>query len=248
MKKSVRKQQDLQVKNIGNILVVSSLDVAAGMKVEHETIVRLIKRYENHFQDIRVFRFEIGKFGDVGRPISFCYLDEEQATFLITLMKNSDVVVEFKRKMTKVFFKMRKALAKQMNLKANAEWVASRQSGKLIRREETDTIKAFVAYAKAQGSQNAERYYCAISKMENRALFMFDQKYKNVRELLDIGQMSILRTADKIVERAIIEGMERCLNYKEIYCLAKDRIETLAKMHGKGRIPAADGFRTRLAA
>ena len=237
MKKSIKKQQDLQIKNIGNILVVSSIDIAAGMGVEHHAVLQLVKKYEDHFQDIRSFAFEMrmGKHGGV--PISFCYLDEEQASFLITLMKNSPVVVEFKRKLTKEFFKMRKLLIRQLNLKSNAEWLEARQSGKLARHEETDTIKTFVEYAKAQGSQHAERYYCAISKMENQALFIFGEKYKNIRGMLDFGQMSIIRTADKIVEKAIAEGMALNLHYKAVYAQAKTSIETLAALYGKSLIP-----------
>ena len=84
--------------------------------------------------------------------------------------------------------------------------------------------------------------------MENQALFLFDQKYRNVREILDIGQMSIVLAADKIVERAAIEGMRQGLHYKEIYRLAKCRIETLAALYGKSVIPGDHTERLALSA
>lgn len=227
---------NLQIKAIDNVLVVSTLDMYEGLKVEHKAITDLIKKYENHFQEIRTFSFlKVKSTG--GRPAEFCYLDEEQATFLITLMKNSPVVVPFKKRMTREFFRMRKFIAQQMNQKANAEWLEQRAAGKLIRRTETDTVKEFVEYAVAQGSQNAHRYYSNISMMENKALFLIDQKYKNVRDLLDIHQLSTIQIADRIVSKAIKEGMEQKLHYKEIYQMAKSRIEIFSVIHGKSTIP-----------
>lgn len=236
MSKSKKKQQeDLQVRTVNNVLVVSTLDMYEGLNVEHKAILQLVKKYETEFQDIRTFTFEMSKSG--GRPTTFCYLDEEQTTFLITLMKNSEYVVPFKRKLTKEFYKMRRFIAQQMNMKANAEYIEARQQGKLIRRTETDTIKDFVEYATAQGSQNAKMYYSNISRMQNQALFLFDQKYKNLREILDINQLSIVKIADKIVSKAIQEGMAQGLHYREIYQMVKSRIETFATLHGKSSIP-----------
>lgn len=122
-------------------------------------------------------------------------------------------------------------------MKANAEWLEARKAGKFIRREETDIVKQFVEYATSQGSKNAHHYYSNISKMENKALFLLDQKYKNIRELLDMGQLMMIPVADKIVSKALKEGMENGLYYKDIYQNAKHNIELLAIIHGKSKIP-----------
>jgi len=223
------------IKVIDDVPVVSTLDMWEGLQVEHKAILQLVKRYESDFQDIRTFTFQMLKSG--GRPTSFCYLDEEQAAFLITLMKNSPVVVPFKRKLTRQFFQMKKFIAQQVNQKANAEWLESRSSGKLIRRIETDTLKRFVEYATENGSRNARHYYSNISTMQNKALFFIDQKFKNVRDLLDIHQLATLQIADRIVIRALDDGMDRKLHYKDIYQLAKTNIETFAMIHGKSPVP-----------
>jgi len=229
------KKDSLQIKTVDNVLVVSTLDMCGGLEVEHKAILQLVKKYETDFQDIRTFTFQMLKSG--GRPTSFCYLDEEQATFLITLMKNSPVIVKFKRRMTRQFYQMKKFIAQKVNQKANAEWLESRASGKLIRRVETDTLKIFVEYATNGGSKNAHHYYSNISTMQNKALFFIDQKFKNIRDLLDIHQLATLQIADRIVIRALEEGMGKSLHYKEIYQLAKSRIETFAMIHGKSPVP-----------
>lgn len=228
---------DLVVKSIENDLVVSTLDMWKPLDVDHNAILKLVKKYEQDFQEIRTFGFEIQK--SAGRPTTFCYLNEEQATFLITLMKNSPRVVPFKKKLTREFYRMKKFIAQQMNQKANAEWLENRANGKLIRKIETDTLKRFVEYATAQGSKNAHHYYSNISSMQNKALFFIDQKFKNVRDLLDIHQLTTLQIADRIVIRALEEGMAANLGYKEIYQKAKQNIETFAAIHGKSQVPVA---------
>lgn len=224
------------VKVIDEVPVVSTLDMWKPLEVNHKSIMSLLKKYESKFQETRLLTFEMSK-GTGGRFLNYCYLDEEQASFLITLLRNSDPVVNFKRRLTREFFRMRKALSDIVNRKANAEWLEQRVSGKLIRNIETDTLKVFVEYATKQGSTNARHYYSNISTMQNKALFFIDQKFKNIRDLLDIHQLATIQIADRIVVRALEDGMARELHYKEIYQLAKTNIETFAAIHGKSPVP-----------
>lgn len=219
------------------IPMVSTLDLWQGLEVEHKALLELIKKYEPDFQEIRTFAFETQKSG--GRPTSFCLLDEEQVTFLITLMRNSKVVVPFKRKLTHEFYRMKNELIRISSQNQNAEWLETRKAGKQTRLIATDTIKVFVDYAKNQGSTKAEMYYANISKMENQALFLLDQKYPNLRNVLNIHQLSTIKSADMIVMKALSDGMERALPYKEIYQLAKLRVESFAEIIGKTLIPDA---------
>lgn len=224
------------VKIVENIPLVSTLDMWEGLGVEHHAVMQLIKKYELKFQKIRTFAFQMQK--TKGRPTSFCYLDEEQATFLIALMKNSDVVVDFKFRLTREFYRMKKFLSDVASQRQNAQWLETRNAGKIKRREETDTIKRFVEYAVTQGSKNAERYYSNISTMQNKSLFFYEQKFKNLRDILNLQQLSVVICADGIVSKAIEDGMDQKLHYKEIYQLAKKRIESFAEIHGKTLIPA----------
>lgn len=224
------------VRIVKDVPVVSTLDMWRGLSVEHAAIMKLVRKYEARFQAILSFGFEIQK--TAGRPTAFCYLDEEQATFLITLMKNSDVVVEFKFRLTRDFHKAKRILANLASQRQNAEWLETRNTGKEKRRVETDTIQKFVAYAVSQGSHNAERYYANISKMQNKALFFVEQKFRNIRDILNLQQLSIVICADEIVTKALDDGMAQELDYKDIYQLAKIRIEKFAEIHGKTLIPA----------
>jgi len=70
-----------------------------------------------------------------------------------------------------------------------------------------------VEYAKTQGSQSAEKYYLAISKMENKSLFLVEQKYPNLRDILGIAELGLIAVADTIVAKALAEGIEKAMHY-----------------------------------
>lgn len=67
-----------------------------------------------------------------GRKAIGYILNEQQATFLLTLLKNTPVVVEFKRELVRQFFVMREELAHRRELRA---------IGKPIRRSLTDALR-----------------------------------------------------------------------------------------------------------
>lgn len=220
---------------VKGVPMVSTMDMARALKVEHASIMLMVRKYEDRFQSIKTFRFEIVKSG--GRPTPFCMLDEEQATFLVTLMRNSDVSVEFKQRMTQEFYRMKNELIRISAQGQNAQWLETRKAGKETRLIATDCIKSFVDYSKDQGSTKAEMYYANISKMENKAMFLLDQKYPNLRDVLNIHQLSTIKSADMIVMKALSDGMAQKLHYRDIYQLAKLRVESFSEIIGKTLIP-----------
>jgi phage regulator Rha-like protein len=220
--------------------MVSTLDMWQSLEVEHHALVKLIRKYEDRFASMASSGFQIlnlkqGKSG--GRPTPYYLLNEMQTTFLITLMRNSEVVVSFKERLTKEFYRLRKMLSKLATQRDNSEWIQARKLGKVQRKIETDVIKEFVEYATRQGSKKAETYYMNISKMENKALFLVEQKFTNLREVLDFTQLALVSVADTIVLKALRDGMENGLDYHDIYDLARDRVVELGKIHGKSVVP-----------
>jgi len=211
-----------------NDLVTTSLVVAESVDYEHRSILKLIKDHEKDFKDFGTLALGVRK--TKGRPTKYFILTEPQTYYLLTLMQNKPMVSKFKKELVKEFVRMRKALVNIHANHQNKEWQQARIDGKAVRKETTDAIKDFVEYAVKQGSKNAVRYYANITKMENKALFILEQKFDNVRQVLDNHQLSTLKTADRIVYETLQEGMERSMNYKDIYKLAKERVETLATL------------------
>lgn len=212
-------------------LYVSTSIISKKCNVEHRAVLQLIKTHKNDIEDFGKLIEDKEKIPK-GRPLNVFLLNEEQFTFLITLMQNSKTTVKAKKLITKEFFRMRKWILEQKTQKQNQQYIETRNQSKIGRRQETDIIKIFIEYAKKQGSKSADKYYMIFSKMENAAFFILKEKFKNVREILNIRQLSKIIIADMIVKQAIIEGMENNYFYKDIFQLAKKRVVEMSNSTG----------------
>lgn len=120
------------------------------------------------------------------------------------------------------FLSMRKELSRQAIQRQDAYWQQKRVEGKTVRLALTDAVREFVSYAKAQGSQNAEKYYMSITKMEYSALELVKQASdKNFRDTLDAVQHTELTVVELAAQQALRDGMAEGLHYKDIYQMAK---------------------------
>lgn len=223
-------------------LFVGTWDLSKGLGVEHRALKRLINRYKTEFESFgvvttRLQQLETKKGTKAeGRKTEQFMLTEPMACYLTTLLTNNERVREFKMKLTRQFYAQRKLLMKLLAQRHNQDWIERREAGKVERRLETDSIKAFIEYSKLQGSKNAQKYYMILSKMENQSLLnieLLKQEFDNLRDIIDIFSLSALQIADVVVATALNEGMKIGMFYKDIYILARDRVEALALSMGK---------------
>ena len=236
----------------GNLIEISMIDqearvdsrlIAERMGVDHRSTYRLLTRFQKEVEELGKMRFEIAPSAS-GQKQRFALLNEDQSIFVLTLSKNTPEVVALKLDLTKAFKKARDAefrRLRQAEKRAHLAWQTQRQEGKAVRRIETDAIKEFVEYAREQGSKNAHFYYSNITSMGYNNLFLMEkglEKHfpKKLREYLDIKQIINLSAAELAVEKALRDGMDQGLPYKEIFLFAKTRVETLVSVMGKTRV------------
>ncbi|MBR7085321.1 MAG: Rha family transcriptional regulator [Oscillospiraceae bacterium] len=86
-----------------------SMTIAEGAGVEHSSVIKLIT---NHIDDVSEFGmvgFEIRPFETNGgmQKVKICRLNEQQATFVISMMKNTKQVIAFKKELVRQFFEMK---------------------------------------------------------------------------------------------------------------------------------------------
>lgn len=98
--------------------VTTSLIVAEGTDNQHESVIRIITENNAQFERWGQIYFSDlksgNKNGDLrGRPTKVAYLNEQQATFLITLLRNNETVLDFKAELVDRFYKMREMLLNQ---------------------------------------------------------------------------------------------------------------------------------------
>lgn len=213
----------------------SSKLIAEGFERNHHAVTQLIEKYTERFKRFGGLPSQmVNPTGNAGgRPFVEYYLNENQVYFLGTLFRNSEITLNFKERLVKEFSKAREELAALKKEQNRPEYPAIREGGKILRKQETDAIQAFTDYAVKQGSKHPDKYYMLLTQMENTALFLTEQKFPNLRNVLSVEQLMIVGAADGIVSKAIHEGMKQKMFYKDIYQLAKERIIQFADLHGK---------------
>lgn len=90
----------------------TTLQIALGLKIQHASVIKLVRTHYPDFQEFGRVRFEIQPFMTNGGEQfrKYAILNEQQAYFLMTLMRNSTRVIEFKKALVKSFFEARTLL------------------------------------------------------------------------------------------------------------------------------------------
>jgi phage regulator Rha-like protein len=199
----------------GNDVFTNSKVIAEGTSNQHHAIREIIKKYRSDFEEFGTLLIS-NEESTGGRPTELFLLNEEQATLLMTYLRNSEKVRKFKIELVKQFYEMRRfILERQSN-----EWIATRYHGKLTRKAETDTIQKLVEYAKGQGSEHADMLYVTYSKLANGIAGI------KKRDDATITQLNSLELVENIILHVIEAGIVRDKHYKEIYKDCKARLES----------------------
>jgi Rha family phage regulatory protein len=210
----------------------TSRDVAERFGREHYNVLQSIRNLECS-ENFRRLSFQAADYIDEqGKPRQSYEMNRDGFTMLAFGFKGSEAAA-WREKYIAAFNWMERELTRRTIQQQDEIWQQQRLAGKVSRLDLTDGIRAFVEYAKAQGSQNAERYYQIITKLEYRALFLVEQAVgKDFRNVLTTIQNNHLTTAESIAQKALQDGIKQAMHYKAIYPLAKERVEQFAAMVG----------------
>jgi len=217
----------------------TSLIVAEVFGKRHDHVIRDIRKLMGELPPERLPIFGESTYLNEQQRLQVMFTMNRDGFSLLAMGFTGKKALEFKLQYIDAFNQMERRLSQLAAMHQNAEWLEQRKLGKETRLLTTDTIKNFTDYATAQGSMNAAKYYITLTTMENKALFLLEQKYKNIRNLLDLHQLSTVKSADQVVMKALRDGMDQGLHYKEIYILAKKRVESYADLIGKSLVPVA---------
>jgi Rha family phage regulatory protein len=214
----------------------SSLMVAQEFDKRHKNILRAVNNL-NCSAEFNRLNFEPVKYIDEkGEERPMVEMTFNGFIFLVmgftgekAAMVKEAYILEFDR--------MRSALMRQKD----PDWQSVRQQGTQARLFESDAIAEFVEYAREQGSTHAERYYATITRETYKALFTVQtESMKRIRTLLTQTQLTNLEVAERIVCRAIREGISSALPYKGnggIYQHTMDTLKTYASLLERTVVP-----------
>ena len=85
--------------------------VAECTNLQHHTITKTIRKHQVRFERFGKVGFKIHAM-DSGQSAKDYILNEQQATLLVTFLKNTEQVANFKMNLVKAFFEMREELSK----------------------------------------------------------------------------------------------------------------------------------------
>lgn len=216
----------------GKKILCDSRVVAEKFKKKHAYITRLINNLKLDFSKIK---------GDFKSPLiqekkeeyrgqKYTYYEMDKIFFSHLVMRlKGNIALEWQNKFIEAFFQMEQALLQRLNL----EWQREREQGKEIRLNLVDEIKNFIEYAVDQDSENANHYYNLITKMQYRALGLIENNEKinkEFRNTLNIMDLHNLLSSEIIARRALLDGIEQKLHYKDIFQLAKTNVLQFANL------------------
>lgn len=139
----------------------------------------------------------------------------ESGYLMLVKSFTDDLAWSVQRELVKSYFRKPQSL----------HWQETRQAAKENRLLETDSIKEFVAYAKRQGSQHADRYYYHLTSLANKAAGITEG-----RDKAGIQQLNSLTLIEHIISEVLRDSMQQGKPYKEVYLACKARIEQFKKI------------------
>ncbi len=92
--------------------------IAENTQIQQKNIIELINKYQNELATFGQLPFKTESVKNTAGAINQTktyYLNEQQATLLITFMRNNKIVINFKVKLVSEFFKMREHINNQPN-------------------------------------------------------------------------------------------------------------------------------------
>ena len=219
--------------------VVNSLKVAEKFGKAHRSVLHSIRTLECS-SDFILHNFMQSSYTNRQNKTVPCYLLTRDGFSFLCMGFTGKEAAKWKEAYIKAFSQMEKALLKEQD---KLEWKQARMQSKEVRKSVTDTIKDFVDYAASQGSKSASMYYANITKMEYAALELVERGGKipaGFRDTLDLMDLCFLATAEQIAKQSMRTGMQQGLHYKEIYQLAKERVNAYAETI---KIPMLEGVK-----
>lgn len=136
------------VQHDGEQLFTTSEIIAERAGIEHRAVLQLITNFGDDLSEFGTIAFEMRKSG--GRPTRFAKLNEQQSTLLLTYLRNTEIVRQFKKDLVKGFYEMAQEL---QGPQLDELEVAERYVAELRRnRELTPKAEAYDSFIDADGT------------------------------------------------------------------------------------------------
>ena len=175
--------------------------VAECTNLQHHTITRTIRKHQARFERFGKVGFKIQALTS-GQSAKDFILNEQQATLLVTFLKNTEQVANFKENLVRAFFEMREELSKFRLL---------RELEKPKRKTLHDSIETWKAKPKHAHSTMNNLLLKAVTDMNAKQLVKNRKGFNGIDSLTskEMEQYQAL-------EDMVIAMIELNMNYQDI--------------------------------
>lgn len=187
----------------GNQALTTSLIIAENCdNKSHESAIKLIRKHLPYFEEFGRVHFEIQPFATKGglQKREVALLNEDHATFLITLFRNTQTVVKFKVRLVKEF---RKAIDEINRLYANPPRTGLIRAKRDVHK---DMMNALIEYRDDLGKETESKHFMCENKLCNGVV---TGKYIKCNESeLSNSELELLTLVRKRNEAFLMSGID----------------------------------------
>lgn len=199
--------------------VVTSRTVAEKFEKRHDHLLATIRNLIPENSGVKsMFRYSDYEVRGKHYPE---YLMNRDGFSLLVMGFTGKEALDWKVKYIQAFNSMESFIKERQS----SEWLITRKQGKLIRRNETDTIANLIIYAKSQGSRNANKMYTVYSKLVNGLVCI----EAGMRDEVPYKTLSIIGFLEDMILHTIDEEMQKGTHYKQIYQQCKANGEQIMR-------------------
>jgi len=186
------------VSKSNNELLTDSFIVASGCKLQHKNVMAMIRKYQDDFEEFGLLAFET-RLNNQGSPTEYAFLNEDQATYLITLFRNNEIVRGFKKKLVHEFRRLINENNRLIKTKSTLDWQESRQHAALEYKVMSSTLQEV---RKLAGKDTKSFHFANESKLVN---FAMTGVFKGInRNELSVKELQVLQSLE--VRNAVLIG------------------------------------------
>lgn len=193
-------------------LTTTSLVIAEGTQIQHASVLRVVRDYEQDFEEFGRVGFEIRPFETAGgtQNRTIAVLNREHAMLLMTYMRNTAVVRQFKKQLVKAFTDMERRLASQPAF--DPSQITRLEMAQMLLNAETERLALEAANKKMQ--PKADAYDCFIDASGSYSMGV-------VAKMLGVGQNWLfreLRNRGVLIPRGAMRNTpyQRHMSYFEV--------------------------------
>jgi phage antirepressor YoqD-like protein len=205
--------------SVDGVPVTTSFAIAEGTVNDHASVIKLVRTYQADLEEFGGVGFEIQTFETAGgtQQREVAVLNEQQATLLITYMRNTDIVRSFKKRLVRDFWALRvpatptvpQSLSAALRLAADqAELIETQQAQLAIAAPKAAFVDQYVEATGLKGFRQVAKLLKANEArlreflIDKKILYRLGGEWAAYQPHIDAGRFDVKTGANQVNQHA----------------------------------------------